>query len=125
MPKGTIPLVDQYLDETALALDDILGGLRAVQDGRDALIVAAAPMIRGAAIGDPTGAQALVDAVALIASGLHVAAAGIGEARTHVHELRETPAIRRVRKQARQENEERRQRERRMVRVWQPGEVAA
>lgn len=119
--------VDGYLDdmgehhtEIELALGEIAAQVDQAAAARNATIVRVAQLRSNEGEERITGLVAdvsrLTDALHRIEEALHVGRVSVGQARVAAHELRSTPAIRRVRQQVRKGNEERRTRERRQAR---------
>lgn len=115
--------VDNLLDEQMMSAVEIETALRRIREAHKGQIVMLAQLYRAGAEDIPQ-VKAMVLAASQINDALHVGRVALDQVRAAAHELRETPAIRRVRKQAWDAQTERRTKERREARQWDAFQVA-
>lgn len=121
--------VDGYLDdmgehhtEIELVFGEIASLIEKTVEARKAAIILTA-QLRSGENEEQIGRlveewSRMSDALHRMTQAVHVGRVSVDQSRVAAHELRSTPAIRRVRAQVRRDNEERRTRERRTARQW-------
>lgn len=114
--RPKIGAVDSLLDEQMMSAVEIESALRAIREAHKEQIIQLAQLYRAGAEDIPQ-VKAMVLAASQINDALHVGRVALDQVRSAGHELRETPAIRRARKQAWDGARERRQRDRRAARA--------
>lgn len=127
MPKGQVTIVDALLDDQGEAHTELGFALAGIWDATGDVIILLARLNTAEDVHAPVLGQILTSIQGIV-NGLHVSRVALDQARCAAVAVREAPAVRRARRDARKGNEERRQRERRDARVMVShlrGEVAS